>query len=258
MKKMIFTLTIIISMCLSGVGLAKDKYKIATEGAYKPFNYVEPSGEIKGFDVDIAKAICEQMRVECELVIQDWDGMIPGLLAKKFDFIVASMSITAERKKAVNFSDPYYEEAGLFIAAEGANLVFTKQGLKGKKIGVQRATTWANYLEAIYGGVVDIKFYDSVENHNLDLKSGRLDAALANGVYMGDWLKTPEGKGFKVVGDPVRDTQYIGEGVGITIRKADGELLKKINAALKTVIDNGTHKKHADKYFSVDIYPYKK
>jgi lysine-arginine-ornithine-binding protein len=258
MKKLIVAMAVVISMCVSGVGEAKDKYTVATEGAYNPFNYVDPSGELMGFDVDIAKAICKEMGADCELMVQDWDGMIPGLLAKKYDFIVASMSITPERKKAVNFSDPYYEEAALFVAKKGASLVFTKEGLKGKKIGVQRATTYSNYLDGVFGGSVDIKYYDTVENHNLDLTSGRLDAALASGFYMADWLKTPDGAGYEIVGDPVRDPHYIGEGIGITIRKTDDELLKKVNSALETVIANGTHKKLADKYFTIDIYPYSK
>lgn len=258
MKKVIVTLAIVISMCFSGLCEAKDKYKIATEGAYKPFNYVLPGGELAGFDVDIAKALCKQMGADCELVVQDWDGMIPGLLARKFDFIVASMSITPERKKAVNFTAPYYEEAGLYVAKKGAGLTFTKAGLKGKKIGVQRATTWANYLEATYGGAVEIVYYDTVENHNLDLLSGRLDAALANGIYMSDWAESDEAKGFEIVGEPVRDSKFIGEGCGITVRKGEDELLKKLNAALKAIIADGTHKKLADKYFATDIYPYDK
>ncbi len=258
MKKIIVAVAVVISMGLSGMVEAKDTFKIATEGAYKPFNYVMPNGELRGFDVDIAKALCKQMGADCKLVTQDWDGMIPGLIAKKFDFIVASMSITEERKKAVNFTNPYYIEAGLFIAKKGANLVFTKEGLKGKKIGVQRATTWANYLKGVYGDAVDIKYYDTVENHNLDLLSGRLDAALANGIYMSDWVNTPEAKGLEIVGKPVTDAKYIGEGVGITVRKSDTELLKRLNAALAAIIADGTHKKLADKYFKTDIYPYSK
>ncbi len=257
MKKTIVVSILAIVLGLSGASMAKDTYKIATEGAYKPFNYVDPDGKLLGFDVDIAQALCKQMGAACELVIQDWDGMIPGLLAKKFDFIVASMSITEERKKAVNFTEPYYVEVGLFAAKKGADIKFTKSGLKGKKIGVQRATTWANYLEAISGGQADIKYYDTVENHNLDLISGRLDAALANGIYMSDWLQSPEGQGFEIAGEPVMDPTYIGEGVGITVRKGDDALLKKLNAALKAIIADGTHKQLADKYFSTDIYPYK-
>jgi polar amino acid transport system substrate-binding protein len=257
MKNLLVILAIVVSMSVGGLCEAKDKYKIATEGAYKPFNYILPDGTLAGFDVDIAKALCRQMGADCELVVQEWDGMIPGLLAKKFDFIVASMSITPERKKAVDFTDFYYEEAGLFVAKKGANLTFTKAGLKGKKIGVQRATTWANYLESTYGDAVEIKFYDTVENHNLDLLSGRLDLALANGIYMSDWVKTPEAKDFEITGAPVRDTKFIGEGCGITVRKGDTELRDKLNAALKAIIADGTHKKLSDKYFSTDIYPYK-
>jgi lysine-arginine-ornithine-binding protein len=257
MKKL-FTVFVVCSIIFgAGICMAGEKVKIATEGAYPPFNFVDPSGKAQGFDVDIADALCKAMGADCELIIQEWDGMIPGLLAKKFDVIAASMSITEERKKAVNFTDPYYEEAGRFATKKGSGLVISKEGLKGKTIGVQRATTWANYLEGVYGKDVNIKFYDSTENHNLDLKSGRLDAVLATSFVIAKWIDSPDGKDFELIGEPVRDKTYIGEGVGIAIRKDDNDLLKKLNTALAQIIADGTHKKIASKYFTVDVYPYK-
>lgn len=256
MKNLIPVLVVTFILLFSGLGMAAEKIKVATEGAYPPFNFVDPSGTPQGFDVDITRALCKAMDVECELVIQEWDGMIPSLMANKFDMIVASMSITEDRKKAVNFTNPYYEEAGRFAVPNGSNLVISKEGLKGKTIGVQRATTWAKYLEEVYGKNVTIKYYDSTENHNLDLKAGRLDAVLATSFVLDQWLNTPDGKDYKLIGEPVRDKQLIGEGVGITIKKGNTKLLSRVNAALAKIIADGTHKKIASKYFASDIYTY--
>lgn len=259
MRKTVLLLTLALFLATSGLATAGGVLKIATEGAYRPFNYVQPDGSLAGFDVDMAHALAEAMGLDkgdYEMVIQEWDGMIPGLLARKFDVIVASMSITDKRKEAVNFTDPYYYETGSFVAKTEDNLNISKTSLKGKTLGVQTATTWARYLEGVYGEVADIKYYDSVQNHNLDLKSGRLDAVLATSFYMASWLESEEGQGCEIVGKPVSDPKYIGDGVAIALRKGETELLEDLNAALDEVIASGTHKKLARKYFPVDIYPY--
>jgi len=256
MKRLIALLTITVLFLGSGVGLAAEKLRIAVEAAYRPFNYIDPNGIVKGFDVDIAKALCKVMGVEPEFIVQDWDGMIPGLLAKKYQTIISSMSITEARKKVVDFTDPYYQVPARFVARKGSGLVISKEGLRGKKIGVQRATTYANYLEATYGGTVKIVYYDTVDNHNLDLKTGRIDAVLAQAYFMGEWLKTSDGKGYEFVGEPVTDVKYIGYGAGIVVRKGDTALLNRLNDALHRIIVDGTHKSISRKYFSFDIYPY--
>src|SRR5262245_41140975 len=126
----------------------KRKVKIGTEGAYPPFNSIDTSGELVGFDIDIAKALCDAANFECEFVVQDWDGIIPGLIAKKYDAIIASMSITDERRKAVDFTDKYYNTPAKFVAAEGAGFDISPEGLAGKAIGVQRATIHENFVRA--------------------------------------------------------------------------------------------------------------
>jgi lysine-arginine-ornithine-binding protein len=256
MKKIIALLAVVFILLASGGGMAGEKLRIATEGAYPPFNYIGPDGKLAGSDVDIANALCEAMGAECELMAQDWDGMIPGLLAKKYDLIVASMSITEKRKKAVNFTKPYYQAPAQFVTLKGSGLSISKEGLKGKKIGVQRATTYANYLESVYADTVKIVYYDTVENHNLDLAAGRLDAVLAQAIYMGGVLKKPEGKNFEFVGQMIWDPKYIGVGAGIAVRKQDSELLKKVDEALAKIIADGTHKKIFQKYFDFDLYKY--
>jgi arginine/ornithine transport system substrate-binding protein len=256
MRKFLILLIAGIVVLSGTIGHAGEKLKIATEGAYPPFNFVDPNGNLKGFDVDIANALCEAMNRECELMVQDWDGMIPGLLAKKYDAIVASMSITEKRKKAVNFTEPYYQAPPRFVAKKGSGLEITKEGLKGKNIGVQRAATYADYLKDTYGDIINIKYYDTVENHNLDLVAGRVDAVLAQSVFMSQWLDKPEGKDFQFYGDPILEKKYIGSGAGIAVRKEDTQLLGELNAALEQIIENGTHKKLSSKYFDFDIYKY--
>jgi len=156
---------------------AEELVRIGTEGAYPPFNQIGPSGRVEGFDIDIAKALCAEMNVKCVFVINDWDTIITGLQQNKYDAIVASMSITAERKKAVDFTDRYYSNTLSIVAKEGSNV--SMDNLKGKNVGAQRATISAQYLEDSGSGA-DLKLYDTQENAWLDLTSGRIDAIVAD------------------------------------------------------------------------------
>ena len=148
--------------------------RIGTEGAYPPFNSIDSEGNLVGFDIDIAKALCEAADFDCEFVIQDWDGIIPGLLAKKYDAIVASMSITPERAEVVDFTNKYYNTPAKFVAAEGAGFDISPEGLAGKSIGVQRATIHENFLRDNFPDL-DISVYAAQDEANLDLVNGRVD-----------------------------------------------------------------------------------
>jgi lysine-arginine-ornithine-binding protein len=235
---------------------AAEKIRIATEGAYPPFNYVDPDGNLKGFDVDLSKALCEVMGVECEIVVQDWDGMIPGLLAGKFDAIIACMGATEERKKAVSFTEPYCRLLGRFVAPKDSGLEISQEGLKGKRIGVQRGTTYSKFLEGVYGDIVEVKTYGSIDEHNLDLKAGRLDAVVGNEIFMSRWLASPDGADFQFASEPLRH-QLLGTGeANIAVRKEDKELKAEFDAALQQLIQNGRHKEIAAGHFSVNIYDY--
>ncbi|KIP97007.1 MULTISPECIES: ABC transporter substrate-binding protein [Pseudomonas] len=229
--------------------VAADKLKIGTEGAYPPFNLIDASGQVGGFDVEIAQALCAKMKAECEVVTSDWDGIIPALNAKKFDFLVASMSITEERQQAVDFTDPYYTNKLQFIAPKSSDFKSDKASLKGKVIGAQRATIAGTWLEDNLDGVVDIKLYDTQENAYLDLASGRVDGVLADTFVNWEWLKSDAGKDFEFKGDPVFDNDKI----GIAVRKGDA-LRERLNKALAEVVADGTYKKINDKYFPFSIY----
>ncbi|MDM8349574.1 ABC transporter substrate-binding protein [Pseudomonas sp. sp1636] len=246
-KKILLTTAATLAFASSVV--AADKLKIGTEGAYPPFNLIDASGQAVGFDVEIAQALCATMQTECEVVTSDWDGIIPALNAKKFDAIVASMSITEERMQAVDFTAPYYTNKLQFIAPKGAEFKTDTASLKGKVIGAQRATIAGTWLEDNLGEVVDIKLYDTQENAYLDLTSGRLDGVLADTFVNWEWLKSDAGKGFEFKGEPVFDNDKI----GIAVRK-DDPLRGKLNAALKAIVADGTYKKINDKYFPFSIY----
>lgn len=232
-----------------GSAMAAEKLKIGTEGAYPPFNLIDASGQVVGFDIEIAQALCAKMKAECEVVTSDWDGIIPALNSKKFDFLVASMSITEERQQAVDFTEPYYTNKLQFIAPKSADFKTDKASLKGKVIGAQRATIAGTWLEDNLGDVVDIKLYDTQENAYLDLSSGRLDGVLADTFVNWEWLKSDAGKDFEFKGDPVFDNDKI----GIAVRKGD-PLRERLNTALKEIVADGTYKKINDKYFPFSIY----
>ena len=250
MRNLMMTLSMAAALTLaSGLAQAGEKIRIGSEGAYSPFNMINEKGELTGFDIDIAMALCAEMKVECELVAQDWDGIIPGLLSRKYDAIVASMSITEERKRVVDFTDHYYSNVLAYIAPKGKTIEATKDGLKGLTVGAQRATLAGQYLEDNLGDVVTVKLYDTQDNAYLDLAAGRLDVLLSDKFPAYDWLTTDAGKGFEFKGKDI-DTN---DQIGIAIRKND-PLKERFNKALQAIVDNGTYQKINAKYFPFSIY----
>ncbi|MDV7338972.1 ABC transporter substrate-binding protein [Terasakiella sp. A23] len=247
MKKIAIALAGLLAM---GVATAEagDKIRIGTEGAYPPFNNIDKQGKAHGFDVDIANALCEQMKADCEIIAPlDWDSIIIGLQKKKYDAIVASMSITPERQKAVAFTDPYYSNNLTMVAKEGSTL--DPKNLEGKTVGAQRATIAANYVTDTLKGVTP-KLYDTQENAYLDLASGRIDVLLSDKLPAYDWLRSDEGKGYAFLGDAID----VNDKIGIAVRKKDNELREKFNAALKAIVENGTYEKINAKYFPFSIF----
>ncbi len=257
MKKVLAIIMIVFVCFASGNVFAKDAKKvlIGTEGAYPPFNSIDKNGKLEGFDIDISNALCKTAGVECKFVIQDWDGLIPALLSKKFDAIIASMSITEERKKQVDFTDKYYMTPAKFVAKKGSGIKISKQGLKGKTIGVQRATIFENFLRDNYGDTIKIKAYATQDEANMDLVSGRVDLVMADSVVlMGGFLEKKEGKGFEFVGPGFTDKKWFGDGIGIAVRKGETELVEMLNKAIKEIRTNGEYKKINAKYFDFDVY----
>ena len=254
MRKLTALILMVTALAFASTGVfAKEwkKIRIGVEGAYPPFSKVTPDGKLVGFDIDIANALCEEMGAECTMVQQDWEGIIPGLLARKYDAIIASMTITEQRKKHVAFTKPYANTPAKFACKKGSGIEINKASLKGKSVGVQRATIHADIVKAEFGDVVDLKLYATQDEASLDAVAGGVDLLLADAVAMNEgFLKTDQGKNWEFVGP-----DYTGPGgAGIAIRKDDKDLVAAFNKALAAILANGTYKKINDKYFDFNVY----
>jgi len=216
--------------------------KIATESSYKPFSYTDADGKLIGYEIELVDALCAQMKAECEVISQDWDGLIPGLNAQKFDAAIAGMSITPERKEVVDFSDPYFHSGIILIGKKGDDL--SVESLTGLPIASQRSTVASQYLQDEHADA-DIKLYDTQDNAYLDLTSGRVRGMMSDKVTGIDWLKTDAGKGYEVKGEEISTND---DAMGIAFRKGD-PLIAKFNAALAELKDNGTYDQITGSYF---------
>jgi len=245
--KKLFIILGVIMLAATAVPAA-EKIKIATEGAYSPFNYVNPKGELEGFDVDIAKALCETMKADCTLVTQDWDGIIPALLAKKYDAIVASMAVTEKRKQAIAFTRAYYYSVASYVVRKESNFPDKIEALEGKTIGVQRETIHEETIKEMYGDKVTIKTYDTNENCILDLKNKRLDAMIASRPLMAYYIKHHPESGFAFLLGMYNPVE-----AAIGLRKEDTKLVEQFNAALETIIQNGTYDQISNKWFGESL-----
>ena len=247
---------VLLLLNFSTVSLAKDwsKIRVGIEGAYQPFNYIDSSGKIQGFEVDLAKAMCRTIQAKCLFVLQDWKQMISALLSKKYDVIISSMSITKKRKKRVLFSDKYYSTESQFIARIDEFSEISTQSLSGKIIGVQSATTHENYVSKVYQGLVKIKRYGTLGEAKIDLLSNKIDLVLADLISLNYiFLKASSEKKLELVGEKLDDPKYFGEGIGMAFRKRDQALHRKMNDALHEILQNGVYDEVRMKYFDFDI-----
>jgi arginine/ornithine transport system substrate-binding protein len=254
MKKLL-TVIACVSSLLSTSALANKPVRLASDFTYPPFNYMGADGKPAGFDIEIADALCKEAQLECTWVSQSWDSLIPSLMARKSDVIMASMRITQERKKRVLFTDKYYQTPARFAAASTEAVSISKEGLQGKVIGVQTGTIHDRYVTDMFGDVAEIKRYSGQDEVYIDMQNGRLDVTFGNSDQLSlAFLDKENGQGFEFVGEPVTDKTYIGEGTALALRMHDQALANKFNQAIKNIRDNGTYDKIAAKYFSFDIY----
>ncbi len=251
-----FLAAILLASASSGCGAGEpaQTLRIGVEGAYPPFSEVGPDGQLRGFDIDIALGLCREMAVRCVLVQQEFDGMIPALEARKFDAIVASLSITPERLRAVAFSDKYYKTPNRLIVRSADKLTPTPAGLKGKRIGVQRASVNDRFATDTFKDS-EIVRYAKQQDIYLDLTAGRLDATLVDAVAATTgFLKTPQGRGFAFAGPEYTDPAYFGAGVGVAMRKGDDALRLRVNRAIAAMRADGSYAAAQARYFDFDIY----
>ncbi|NVK41744.1 MAG: ABC transporter substrate-binding protein [Oceanospirillaceae bacterium] len=254
LRSLALTVSLLALPTVDAQAAQRDSIRIGTEGAYPPFNYFTANGELSGFDVDIGKALCAKLEAECSFVAQDWDGIIPALVAGKYDVVIASMFITDERRQQVDFTLPYQKSAMTFVVPKGSTLTdFSPQALAGKSLGAQSSTTQAEFLARHYPGS-DVRLYPSQEALNLDMLSGRLDAQVADIVPMLEWTgKTDDGACCRLAGELITDPRFVGEGVGMALRQDDDELRERLNRALTEIVADGTYKAINDKYFDINI-----
>lgn len=258
MKKLL----LVSLLALSAAGVSAREFKAGVQCTYPPFNYRDAKGELKGFEVDIAKEIGRRTHADIKFVCLGFDGLIPALMAKKIDMVVSSLSITEARKKSIDFSVPYRSSTARFVGNKNAGLVPLNAdgspnpaGLKGKAVGVQRATTNDSYLAGKFPGTEVVR-YDSAENLLLDLVARRIDLALVGPVKVQmDFLDRPEGRDYGFVGAEIEAPQYFGDGVGVGLRKEAQGLRDEVNAALNGMFADGTYKKINLNYWKFSVLP---
>jgi arginine/ornithine transport system substrate-binding protein len=256
MKKFVLLGGLALSLIAANLFAAEKPLRLGIEAAYPPFAFKTADGQIAGFDYDIGNALCAEMKVECQWVEQEFDGLIPSLKVKKVDAILSSMTITDERRKSVDFTGKYYYSPARLVMKAGSEVDDDFANLKGKRIGVQRSTTTDRFATEVMGAKgVEVIRYTSQNEIYLDMMSGRLDGTLADAIPVDEgFLKTDNGKDFAFVGPAFTDPQYFGEGAGIAVRKGDKALLDQLNAAIQAIRANGQYQKIQDKYFTFDIY----
>lgn len=272
--------TALAAVLTVGQADAKDwtKVTIATEGAYEPWNFVQPDGKLAGFEIDLAHDLCGRMKVECTIVQNDWDGMIPALTAGKFDAIMAGMSITAKRQQVIDFSTSYAAGPSGFMVPKSSGLaklpgtgeIFNMTAddpkakatidamramLKGKSIGVQVATIQANFVDRYFKDVATVQEYKTAEQNDLDLMAGRIDASFAEDSYFLATLAKPDAKDLTLAGAEFRGGDVLGQGTGVGLRKNEPELKAMFDRAIAGEIADGALKKLQDKWFKLDMMP---
>ena len=275
MKKI---LIYILSIGIFGVASIANSQtiRIGTEGAYPPWNNLNSAGELEGAEIDFGNEACERMGVTCEWVTQDWDGIIPALLQGKYDIIIAGMSITEERKEKVNFTTGYMTDGARFAVLKNSGLAnlniagMAKVNLNnaggkeqaaigqliaamdGKTVCVQSSTIHQNFLEKHMSGAVDVKLYQAVDDHNLDLAAGRCDAVLADVGSIIDFMESDGGVDVAFTG-PTFSGGVFGDGVGGAVRKEDTDILEMWNAAISEMSKDGTTAEITKEWFGRDI-----
>jgi octopine/nopaline transport system substrate-binding protein len=269
--------TLSILAAATGVAAQEKTVKIATEGAYAPWNFTGAGGKLEGFEIDLANELCARMKVKCEIVAQDWDGIIPALTAKKYDAVMAGMTITDKRKEVINFSVPYADTPSVFLTAKNSPLaklpgtgqafnLSTQQAaaekaiedlkplLKGTSIGVQTSTIQATFADKHLKGTTEIREYKTTEQHDLDLAAGRIDAVFAGAAQIIGTLAKPDFKDYTVVG-PSLTGGLLGAGIAVGLRKEEADLKKAFDEAIQGAIKDGTIQKLSLKWFKTNITP---
>ncbi|WP_409995875.1 transporter substrate-binding domain-containing protein [Halomonas sp. DP4Y7-2] len=253
---MLFASTLAAVMLATPPVLADDPLRLAVDVPYEPFEYKTADGTLTGFEVDLGNAVCAHLEIQCTWVEQPWDGMIPALMARKFDAIMSSMAITEERSRQVLFSEPYYTTPSAWITPRGRDIdISDKASLEGLTAGVQRATLQDRYVTDLYGDVLEVRRYASADDVVADLRAGRLDLTFMDYPIAEAMIEIDtEASDFVRISDFIKEPDtYFGQGVGVAFRKRDRDLAERFNQALAELKANGTYDEIMSEYFSYDI-----
>lgn len=261
MKSKLIKLMALGTIAIFSATASAETLRVGMECTYAPFNYKNSDGELVGYDVDVAKGVGKIIGADFEYVCQDWDGMIPALLANKFDLVIASMSITEKRLKKIDFSGPYRFSTGQIVGAKKTKVnLFDDSGnpiaanFKGLKIGLERATTYSSWFEQELPGA-DVVLYDGSEPLYLDLMNGRVDLIMTNPMKAHlKFLSKTEGTKYEFKGPVVDEEKYFGIGVGIGLRQGQEPLKARLNVALKQLINSGELETYAKKIFPFKLH----
>ncbi|CAN7755017.1 transporter substrate-binding domain-containing protein [Ensifer adhaerens] len=268
--------SVIVVGSLAGMARAEDErtIKVATEGAFPPWNAVDTSGKPVGFDIDVGEALCARAKLKCEFITQAWDGIIPALTVGKYDAIMAGMSITEKRRQVIAFSEPYALTSNYFVVSKSLKvpvmdseakldlsmdssasksvLADLKENLRGKSIGVQGSTNAEAFIMEYFGDIVEVRTYDKQDNLNLDLLAGRLDGGLADFSVWKAFLDSKDGGSAHFYGPRISGGLF-GPGIGIGLRKGDDVLSRKFDDAIRAIQADGTLRAISLKWFGADL-----
>lgn len=228
----------------SANAMAQQEIKFATEPTYAPFEYLDENNQMQGFDIDLANAMCEELKAKCSFHNQGFDSLIPALKFKRYDAAISAMDITEARLEQVAFSDAYYDNSAAFISIQ--DKVVNQAALEGKRVGVQNGTTHQSFLLEQMPGVTAVP-YSSYQDAFIDMKNGRIDSVFGDTAVVAEWFKKADNLAY--VGQPVTNKEYFGNGFGIAINKDNTELVSQLNTALKAVKASGAYDKIFNKYF---------
>lgn len=278
-KKTVFVVSSLLLMLCSGYSMAAqtkqwDSILIATEGVYEPWNKTLPDGTFDGFEPEMAKVLCERMQAHCTLVAQDWDGLIPGLQAGKFDVVMDALAISDTRKQIIDFSRPYTKAPATFIALDSSNIDLRRgtlhlsgnpqqdapvvedlrSKLKGKVIGIVSGTVYTKFIHDQFDAVATVREYKTPPEPLMDLKSGRVDVVFEDMGFLAGEMALPSSSGVVLIGPAINGPIW-GEGEAFGIRKGEPELKAKLDKAVASLIDDGTINRLSQKWFKHDFTP---
>jgi polar amino acid transport system substrate-binding protein len=253
LKKLLITGFATALLGAGTVSAEEVKIGIAAE-PYPPFASLDASGNWIGWEVEVIDAVCAAAKLDCVITPVAWDGIIPSLTGQQIDALMASMSITEERQKTIDFSDPYYNTPAVIVADKSMDIQATPESLAGKIIGIQASTIHQAYANAHFGDAAEIRVYQTQDEANQDLVAGRIDATQADSIAMADFVASDIGACCEIKGPVANDEAILGRGVGAGVRKGDDALRESLNAGIAAILADGTHAEITSRYFTTSIY----